>query len=131
MNWLASLPPPRLKTGHKLAHSKWVWSESHVRFGSKADMCSARRHVRFAPESGHLQCNSVCPLSANSGHARSLNYVVRNGKDPLRNVEPECLCGCEIDNELELRRLQHRQVVRLRTLKDAASVGAHLTKHFC
>ena len=28
-----------------------------VRFGSKADMCSAKRHVRFTPESGHLQCN--------------------------------------------------------------------------
>ena len=33
-----------------------------VRFGSKADMCSARRHVRFTPESGHVQCNSACAL---------------------------------------------------------------------
>jgi hypothetical protein len=24
--------------------------------------------VRFTPESGHVLCNSVCPLSANSGH---------------------------------------------------------------
>jgi hypothetical protein len=24
-----------------------------VRFGSKADMCSAKRHVRFTPDSGH------------------------------------------------------------------------------
>jgi hypothetical protein len=24
----------------------------NVRFGSKADMCSAKRHVRFTPESG-------------------------------------------------------------------------------
>jgi len=24
--------------------------------------------VRFTPESGHLQCNSACPLWANSGH---------------------------------------------------------------
>ena len=39
-----------------------------VRFGSKADMCSAKGHVRSTPESGHVQCNSVCPLSANSGH---------------------------------------------------------------
>ena len=29
----------------------------HVRFGSKADMCSAKGHVRFTPESGHVQCN--------------------------------------------------------------------------
>ena len=26
------------------------------------------QHVRFTPESGHVQCNSVCPLCANSGH---------------------------------------------------------------
>jgi hypothetical protein len=24
-----------------------------VRFGSKADMCGAKRHVRFTPNSGH------------------------------------------------------------------------------
>jgi hypothetical protein len=24
--------------------------------------------VRFTPESGHVQCTSQCPLSANSGH---------------------------------------------------------------
>ena len=27
---------------------------TYVRFGSKADMCSAKSHVRFTPESGHL-----------------------------------------------------------------------------
>ena len=39
-----------------------------VCFGSKADMCSAKRHVRSYPESGHVQCNSGCPLCANNGH---------------------------------------------------------------
>jgi hypothetical protein len=38
-----------------------------VRFGSKADI-SRKRHVRFTPESGHLQRNSPCLLWANSGH---------------------------------------------------------------
>jgi hypothetical protein len=33
----------------------------HVRFGSEADMCSARRHVRFTPKSGR-----------NSGHRMSV-----------------------------------------------------------
>ena len=28
---------------------------SGVRFGSKADICSATAHVRFAPKSGHVQ----------------------------------------------------------------------------
>jgi hypothetical protein len=40
----------------------------NVRFGSKADMYDAKRHVRFTPKSGHVQCNSECPLRANSGH---------------------------------------------------------------
>jgi hypothetical protein len=41
---------------------------ANVRFGSKADICSAKRHVRFTPNSGHLQRTSPCPLCAKSGH---------------------------------------------------------------
>jgi hypothetical protein len=29
----------------------------NVRFGSKADICSASTHVRFTPESGHWRCS--------------------------------------------------------------------------
>ena len=36
--------------------------------GHKQTFCSAGVHVRFAPNSGHVQCNSSCPLCANSGH---------------------------------------------------------------
>ena len=35
-------------------------------------MCSAKWRVRFTPESGHVRCNSICPLSANSGHQSKL-----------------------------------------------------------
>src|SRR4029077_8136448 len=38
-----------------------------VRFGSKADMCNAKRHVRSYPKSGHVQCTRACLLSAISG----------------------------------------------------------------
>src|SRR4029077_7855131 len=41
---------------------------THVRFGSKADIRSAKRHVRFTPESGHVQRTRPCLLCANSGH---------------------------------------------------------------
>jgi hypothetical protein len=37
----------------------------------------ANRHVRFTPESGHLQCTSPCPLRANSGHCAELRWVSR------------------------------------------------------
>ena len=35
----------------------------------KADICSANRHVRFTPRSGHVRCKSRCLLWAKSGHA--------------------------------------------------------------
>ena len=34
-----------------------------VRFGSKADVCSAKRHVRFTPESGHQLSSATFPRS--------------------------------------------------------------------
>ena len=43
---------------------------ANVRFGSKADMCNANRHVRFTPNSGHVQCNSACLICTISGHLR-------------------------------------------------------------
>src|SRR5262249_51624618 len=33
-------------------------NDCNVRFGSKADMCTAPAHVRFTPESGHVQRTS-------------------------------------------------------------------------
>ena len=48
---------------------------NNVRFGSKADICSAKRYVRFTPNSGHARCTSPCPLCANSGHSLSLAAV--------------------------------------------------------
>jgi len=41
--------------------------QTDVRFGSEADMYSARAHVRFTPESGHVQCTRPCLLWAKSG----------------------------------------------------------------
>src|SRR5262252_4261218 len=37
---------------------------SNVRFGSIADICGAKRHVRFAPKSGYQLSEVGCPLSA-------------------------------------------------------------------
>jgi hypothetical protein len=59
------------KTDHKSAKNE---PSANVRFGSLADILRRGSDVRFTPESRHMQCNSVCPLSANSGHGRSLNH---------------------------------------------------------
>src|SRR5262249_26574438 len=42
----------------------------NVRFGSKADICSAQRHVRFTPESDIDLRFSGCLLWANDGHVQ-------------------------------------------------------------
>ena len=44
---------------------------SNVRFGSLADMCVAKSDVRFTPQSGHVHCDRLCLLWANSGHQAS------------------------------------------------------------
>ena len=51
-----------------LALAARIRREPNVRFGSKADMCVAKSHVRFTPESRHVRCTSSCLLCANSGH---------------------------------------------------------------
>src|SRR5512143_1399063 len=50
-----------------------------VRFGSKADICSAPTHVRFTPDSGHVQRTSSCLLWANSGH-RALHSITLSAR---------------------------------------------------
>src|SRR5262249_46867076 len=58
---------------------------TNVRFGSQADICSAKRYVRSYPESGHLQRKSRCPLWPKADissdgpkvRARLLRYAIR------------------------------------------------------
>ena len=62
--------------------------QEHVRFGSKADICTAPAHVRFTlnsdresgppqrscllyPSKQTVRCNGAGPLRANSGHRAS------------------------------------------------------------
>jgi hypothetical protein len=47
----------------------------NVRFGSEADMCSAKGHVRFTPKSGHWAAQAIRP---NSIIIRSLTAGVRS-----------------------------------------------------
>src|SRR5262245_645119 len=72
-------PPHRLPRGSGQgivpAQTRSGKGPAHVRFGSLADICSAKRHVRFTPnsdrESGLPQTiMSRSLLWANSGHVR-------------------------------------------------------------
>ena len=64
-----------------MARSPSALIGSTVRFGSLADICTAKRHVRFSPNSGHVRCTSRCLLCANSGHR---DLICENGKTALR-----------------------------------------------
>jgi hypothetical protein len=58
--------------------------ERDVRFGSKADMCVAKRDVRFTPESD-IKCDiKECPLWANSGHRESQSMRVMSVSGTLK-----------------------------------------------
>jgi len=61
--------PEARDTGIVAVQMRIVKRRPDVRFGSLADMCSAKCHVRFAPESRHVRCNYKCQLWAKSGHA--------------------------------------------------------------
>src|SRR5262245_31854708 len=80
-------------------HSDRWFCSINVRFGSKADVCGAKEHVRLTPdndresgfsdkvmsalppESGHVQRTSACPLWAKSGHDATLSRLTL--ADPL------------------------------------------------
>jgi hypothetical protein len=53
-------------------------------------MCSAKGHVRFTPESGHVRRKNKCPLSANSGHSRN---DLRKTERPPRGGQSEIRSG--------------------------------------
>ena len=72
----------------------------YVRFGSKADICSAKGHVRFTPKSGHVRALAdvrfvpiadIEPYSITSSADRS----------GVRHGEAERLGSLKIDHELE------------------------------
>src|SRR5215475_1845171 len=51
------------------------------------------------------------------------DHFVGGVEEPFRNRQGECLSGLEIDHELELGWLLHRQIGRLFTFKDAIDIG--------
>jgi hypothetical protein len=75
----------KLQFGH--THSDTATAPAfNVAFGSKADICSAKRHVRFTPESGHVQRTNACPLSANNEHSKKTLRIDRRKLVPVSKL---------------------------------------------
>ncbi len=73
--WLRRLVRQQRKNcRHSTAVYAAKWQESggptNVWYGSKADIVSRPRHVRFTPDSGRSTMQLECPLCAISGHLR-------------------------------------------------------------
>jgi|ERR1043165_2336426 len=50
-------------------------------------MCGAKAYVRFAPESGHVRCNSGCPLRAISGHVQCESECLLSANSGLADAQ--------------------------------------------
>src|SRR5262249_39000378 len=90
------IPPPKSAKDMVAVQVRLVKAPGNVRYGSKADICSAKRHVRSTPKSGHMHCTSACPLWANSGHRNNYGRLGSNaatrGKITLISVNsPGCV----------------------------------------
>jgi len=67
------IPPPKSAEDIVAVQVRLVKALRNVRFGSRADISSAQAHVRFTPESGHVQCKRPCLLWAKSGYCVAAN----------------------------------------------------------
>jgi hypothetical protein len=87
-------------------------------------MCSAKRYVRFTPESGHWQCTSPCPLCAKSGHDKILFYHhIGSSEQRRRYCEPKRFGGFQVHDQLIFCRSLYREFGRFLTFKNAIDVA--------
>src|SRR5450631_149280 len=89
-------------------------------------------NVRYDPNSDHSRYECECPLSATSDRRTAANsilfdHLVGGGEQCWRHGEAEHPGGLGVDDQLELSRLQDRQVRGLDGIEDATGVDAGLT----
>jgi hypothetical protein len=70
----------------------------NVRFGSLPDICSAKGHVRFTPESRHFGVRSECPLRAKSGHPTLFNHFISTPDQIERHSDAKRPSSFEVDD---------------------------------
>src|SRR5262249_60934541 len=63
--------------------------------------------------------------------AQSFDHLVGADQQSSWHTKAECLGGLEIDEQLDFRRLLHRQLGRFVALENPASVDARLTVRVC
>ena len=66
---------------------KWPWPD--VRFGSKADMCSAKADVRFTPNSGHVRCTGDVRFVPIADIAMLVDHLIEARTQDWWNPQPK------------------------------------------
>jgi hypothetical protein len=104
------------------------------------------RHVRFAPESAHVQCTTRCLFCANSGHLQRTSrfplcaksrhrllfyHLVSEQLHRVGDREPERLGSSEIDDQLELGWLLDRHVAGLLAPENPGNANAGTAIRVC
>jgi len=99
----------------------------------KSTFCKPRGsvNVRFAPKATEvLRCReaSLCAITGSEQVQQKslLDHLVSDGEHVRRNPESERRRRLEIEHELELGWLKHREVARLGAIEDAARIDAGL-----
>src|SRR5262249_12568202 len=73
------------------------------------DISQCNRHVRFTPESGHVRCNSRCPLWADTVEKVVSDPPKRNNQiRTARYLNRNCVRGRDFESML---RIQGRKIV--------------------
>ena len=84
-------------------------SSTNVRFGSKADMCSANRHVRFTPESD-IVCDKIRimkPVTIASVRAHGVRQLLVYCNGKLKAIGPvTIMASCRSSNSAQRKRCQ-------------------------
>src|SRR5262249_46313156 len=84
--------------------------------------------VRFAPESGRLQCTDASRVGAKSGHETLFDDLIGRGQQLRMKLQAERFGGPEIDHEVKLDGLNDWEIAWLFALEDSPSIEARLVK---
>src|SRR5262249_36140619 len=104
----------------------------NFRYGSKADIRAAKSHVRFTPESGHVQCSAVADVryGPKADIVRLFDHLVGALKQRRWDCESKRLRGLVVNDQLEPRCLSQRQVTRPSATQDFCDLLSRVRVNF-